>query len=562
MQRLSPSESICASRTLHRNVGITVNQPNVLWISTHDINPHLGTYRGIWPGAEDAITPNLDKLAAEGQRFDQAFTAAPVCGPSRSAIISGRYPTSIGTMHMRSNTVPPPEVALLPELFRRAGYYTTNNAFTDFQMDVPPTTFDDLTPSAHWRNRPAGTPFFSTFHGFATHESMIYLPEKSFEHVVKDVPKADRHDPASVNVPPYYPDSEVFRTSWARYLDLITQMDHWVGDLLAQLEEDGLAESTIVVFWSDHGAGFPGAKRWASEAGVRVPLIVRWPGVLHPGQAHRPPVALMDLAPTMLEMCGLPIPADMDGGAFITRDGLVESPSRYVVSSRDRMDEQRDTSRSIRDERYRYTRHLHPDRSPMQHNAFGDNTASWSELRRLVKREAEQLAAGVVPSLLTPLQRSIVAPTKPIEELYDLIVDPHEEVNVAEDAQHTDALVRLRAALDAWHDDFGDLGVLDEEDLVEEWRPGGHRQVTGPVEVSTDQAGRLVAECSTPGSRIGWTFDPPRAATTYTLYPGTDVELDTRSWQIYTGPIDVARNVYLKAWRIGFIPSAEVEYVA
>ncbi|MGO1200712.1 MAG: sulfatase-like hydrolase/transferase, partial [Dermabacteraceae bacterium] len=156
-----------------------MNRPNILWISTHDINPHLGTYAGIWPGAEQARTPNLDRLAAQGARFDRAYASAPVCAPSRSAIITGCHPTSIGTMHMRSNAVLPEEIRLLPELLREAGYYTTNNWFRDFQTEAPGTAFDDDSSTAHWRGRPEGAPFFAAFHGLITHESQIYLDSEA-----------------------------------------------------------------------------------------------------------------------------------------------------------------------------------------------------------------------------------------------------------------------------------------------------------------------------------------------------------------------------------------------
>src|SRR5690242_7507752 len=119
-------------------------RPNILWITTHDISPDLGCYAGVWPGAEYAHTPNLDRLAAEGARYDHAFATTPVCAPSRSAIITGMFPTAIGTMHMRTKAVPPPEVRCFPEYLRAAGYYCTNAAFTDYQFETPVTVYDDF----------------------------------------------------------------------------------------------------------------------------------------------------------------------------------------------------------------------------------------------------------------------------------------------------------------------------------------------------------------------------------------------------------------------------------
>ena len=273
-------------------------RPNIVWISTHDINPHIGSYHGVWPGAEVAVTPHLDALAAEGVRFDQAFASAPVCAPSRSSIMTGCFPTAIGTHNMRSKAVPPPEVRLLSEYFRQAGYYATNAAFTDFQVEVPGTAYDACGPHAHWRGRPTeDTPFFAAFHGMATHESQLYLDDDTFAAATTDLAEGQRHTPDDVPVPPYHPDGDVYRTAWARYHDLVTVMDGWAGRILAQLDEDGLTRDTIVVFWSDHGAGFPRAKRWASEAGLRVPVVVRWPGRIAAGSVRTDVVHLADLAP-------------------------------------------------------------------------------------------------------------------------------------------------------------------------------------------------------------------------------------------------------------------------
>jgi N-sulfoglucosamine sulfohydrolase len=297
-------------------------RPNILWITTHDINPHLGCYAGVYPGAEHAVTPHLDRLAAEGLRFDNAFASAPICAPSRSAIITGCHPASIGTIHMRSKAVPPAEVRMFTEHFREAGYYVTNNSFTDFQMATPASAFDGCSDTAHWRDRPdPDQPFFATFHGLITHESQIHLDDQAFEEHVPHVRPEDRHDPGEVELPPYYPDTPVFRTAWARYLDLIGEMDHWVGTILQQLEDDGLTESTIVVFWSDHGRGMPRAKRWANDSGLHEPLIIRWPGRIAPGTSTEALVHLMDLSPSMLAAAGLGVPEHMQASPFLDELG-------------------------------------------------------------------------------------------------------------------------------------------------------------------------------------------------------------------------------------------------
>lgn len=540
-----------------------MERPNVLWISTHDINPHLGAYRGVWPGAEYAVTPHLDALAAEGVVYENAFASAPVCAPSRSSIMTGCHPSAIGTLHMRTKAVPPPDVRLFTEYFRAAGYYTTNNVFTDFQVQTPRTAFDDCSETAHWRDRPSPeTPFFSLFHSKITHESQIYLDDDAFAAATSGLSEADRHDPAAAPLPPYYPDTPVFREAWARYSDLVTQMDLWVGDLLRQLEEDGLAESTIVVFWSDHGLGMPRGKRWVHEAGLREPLIVRWPSVLTPGERRTELVHLLDLAPTMLTACGIPVPEHMHGRPVLDQDGRHLDPNRYTFGARDRIDEAMDASLTVRDERFRYIRHAHPDRSPMQHSEYPDRFSTWRELRRLAFEEANQVARGEVRSRLDPVQRALVGPGKPAEELYDVASDPHETVNLAHEPAHEADLARLRLALDAWVEQYGEMWALPEEELHARWRPDGRPQVAEAPELTVDD-GVVVARCATPGASIGWTTDPPGP-----VRPLTDLEVvigapedDGRHWHLYHRPVelDAGARIWFRAWRLGYDAGPEVE---
>ncbi len=539
-----------------------MTRPNVLWISTHDINPHLGCYAGIWPGAGQATTPNLDRLAADGLLFEKAFATAPVCAPARSSIMTGQFTTAIGTMHMRTSAVPPDETVLLPQLFRAAGYHTTNNWFTDFQMEIPNPVFDGCSTTAHWRDRAEDQPFFAMIHLLTTHESQIYHPDEVFLRATAHVPDAARTDPATVQIPPYHPDTEPFRTAWARYLDLICEMDHRVGEILAELDEAGVADETIVVFWSDHGLGLPGGKRWANEVGFREPLIVRWPGRVAPGTAVEHVVSTMDLAPTMLAMCGLPVPDHMHGQVLIDASGTVAADLRpYAYSARDRMDEQLDASRSIRDGRFRYTRHLHPDRPAMSYLAYADHLATWAELRRIVKQEAMQdLPFGRPGSLLTPLQRRVVDIHGVIEELYDIEADPHEEHNLAGDPAYAADLDRLSAALDDWLETVGDLGRIPENDLLERWRPGGVARTTAPV-TATWADGRVTLTCPTPGSIIGWTTlgpDTPLPAPDGLPIAIAGYSDDGRAWRLYTGPFAPPGQVWVKAWRIGYEASPEL----
>lgn len=542
--------------------------PNILWITCHDISPDLGCYTGVWPGAEYARTPNLDRLAAEGARFDNAFAVAPVCAPSRSAIITGMFPTAIGAMHMRSHVVPPPEARCFPEYLRAAGYYCTN-FFTDYQFKTPVTVWDDCSPQAHWRNRPdPQQPFFAVFCGMMTHESQIYTDDEQHRQRTGRLSAEERHNPAAAPLPPYYPDTPAFRQAWARYSDNVTAMDYWAGDLLHQLEEDGLADNTIVVFWSDHGRGFPRAKRWPYESGLHEPLLIRWPGKIAPGTVYADLVYLMDLAPTMLAAAGLPLPAHMHARPLFDADGqfLPENARRVIFGHRDRMDETEDTMRTVRDERFRYIRNYHPDRPYAQHLDYVETMSTWRDLRRLRFEEATLLGQGITPNLLTPAQRRFLATTRPAEELYDLHADPHEINNLADDPRYADTLQRLRHELLHWQQTYGDLGLIPEAELIEQWRPGGAFQLTEPPIVNMT-AGQIAATCATLGASIAWTADPPRERAPESANPMArlggivgDPDTGGRAWRLYSAPFTApsGATLWFRAHRIGFRESADV----
>ena len=255
--------------------------PNFLWIVAEDHGPHHGSYADPY-----ASTPNLDRLAAEGARFTRAFATAPICSPARTAIITGMYPTSIGAHHMRTVAVPPPWVKAFPEWLRAAGYFTTNNAKTDYNFspwlatdvrralrDAPLGVWDQSGRHAHWRNRAPGQPFFSVFNITTTHEGKL-RPDR-FAKVTAGLAPATRHDPAAAPLPPYYLDTPEVRRDVARYYDLVSVLDARVGAILAELEADGLADDTVVFFYGDHGWGLPRGKYWLYDSGLRVPLLVR-----------------------------------------------------------------------------------------------------------------------------------------------------------------------------------------------------------------------------------------------------------------------------------------------
>ena len=522
-------------------------RPNILWVSFEDTNPFYGCY-----GDSVARTPNLDRLAADGCRWPNAFSTAGVCAPARSAVITGMYPTSIGTHHMRTAhtnkhtpEMPTPYSAVVPhyvkcfsEYLRAAGYYCTNNVKTDYQFDPPVTAWDELSTDAHWRNRPdPDQPFFAVFNPTGTHESGMW--ESKDREIT--------FDPGAIELPPYFPDTPKVRESMARMYTNIEESDTILGELLQQLEEDGLADNTIVFHWSDHGP-LPRGKRWPYDSGIRIPMIVRWPEGLEPGSVSDRLVSTVDLGPTVLSLAGVDIPWHMQGQAFLGQEA--EYPREYVFAARDRYDESYDMVRAARDKRFKYIRNCRPDLPYLLWIPYRNRHPILQEMWRL----------HMAGELEGP-QELMFQTRRPVEELYDTLDDPHETNNLADDPDHSAELDRLRCALDDWCEKVGDMGEIPESEMVRQWYPGGVQPDTAsPVMVPICEESP-----GTDGSPEGGTFKGPLllqlhcatqgASIAYTFEEGEDVR-----WLLYTGPLRLPEGkttVRAKAIRIGYKESAE-----
>lgn len=447
--------SLVFGLTLGTFVQAAESRPNILWLSAEDISPHLGCY-----GDPHAITPNLDRLATEGVRFTHAYTTAGVCAPCRSGIITGMYQTSIGTQHMRCDAKLPDSITPFPIFLREAGYFCTNNSKTDYQFSKPSSKeiWNSVGGKSHWRERQdPSQPFFSVFNYTGCHESGI-ASESKYREVTKDLKPEQRQDPNKLELPPYYPDTPVVREDWKRNYEVITAMDAWAGDLLRQLKEDGLADNTIVFFWSDHGVGLPRAKRWLYESGTHIPLIVRTPAGLGsngqgtPGTVDDQLVSSIDFGPTVLNLAGVEIPAYMQGRAFLGSE--LSPPRSFTYGARDRMDERYDIIRSVRDQRYRYIRNYEPLKTWYQYMNTPEQGATMSEIRRLD-------AAGTLPKAAA----LFTGPRKTVEELYDVEADPHEIHNLAGDPAHAARLEAMRKVHLQWVQDTKDTGLIPESEL-------------------------------------------------------------------------------------------------
>jgi uncharacterized sulfatase len=455
------------------------DRPNILWISAEDISATtIGCYGGT------AHTPHLDRFASGGLRFDTAFSAAPVCAPSRSAIITAMMPTTLGSLPMRCKATPPQHVVGFPRLLRDAGYYCTNNAKNDYNLD---RSFDagwnELSGKAHWRNRPDGErPFFAVFNLNVTHESGLF-GDKSAE-VRRNRPPEARRDVADIVVPPYFPDTPGVRQSLARRLELAAGLDTEVRRLLDQLMADGLADDTIVFFWGDHGEGIPHGKRSLTEHGLRVPLLVHVPerfsarATLPDGQEPRGRsdtlVSLMDLGPTVLQLAGIAIPNGMEGRPFL---GPPAAARDVVIAARDRMDTAPGFGRSVRDQRFRYVRNFLPWLDGDDLPPYADGVAITGELRAARK-------AGSLPPGASWFART----SRPVDELYDVTADADEIVTLAADSRHEADLERLRGTLRRWMRETKDTGILPEPILRREAEAAGSEWAIFHPQAAADAA--------------------------------------------------------------------------
>ena len=420
------------------------DKPNIVWIVAEDISPNLGCY-----GDPDAVTPNLDKHAAQSARFTRCFTHAPVCAPSRSGLITGMYPTTMGSHHMRSKLTKTPP--LFPDQLRKSGYFVAWPGKTDFNFDVPKGWVDSV---ADWTKNPDALPkdkpFFAYVNLNVTHESQARATRYQYAKNTARLKPADRHDPAKVKLPPYYPDTWEVRDCVATYHDNITAMDYQVGDILRLLDDRKLSANTVVFFFGDHGWGLSRGKRWPYDSGTRAPLLVRWPDKIKPG-VREDLVAFIDFAPTVLKIAGADVPAHMQG-----QDIFGGKKREYAFSARDRMDETFDRIRAVRSERYRYVRNFHPELPYFQWLNYMDEMPVMRAWRRLA-----------FDGKLNATQMLFMSRTKPKEELYDLTADPHEIKNLAESPAHQDVLKEHRAALDKWVLDTKDLGEVPEKELIQ-----------------------------------------------------------------------------------------------
>lgn len=455
--------SVVAHAPVGGGVAVDRDQnPNILWIIAEDMGPDLGVY-----STAEARTPNIDGVANKGMVFERAFTTAPICSISRSALFTGMYATSIGAHQHRTprerKTSLPDGVRLLMDRFRDAGYYTA--LVKDIADEPADVEWIEGAAKKDWNFSYEGQPYDGdSLDGLVSNQPFFAQIQFHETHRGKGWDEA-RHkipspaDPNKIALPPYYPDHPVARRDWAEYLNNVMLFDRKVGYVLDRIEEIGLSDNTIVFIFADHGRAMPRAKQWLYDSGLQIPLIVYVPKGLPlpkgftPGARSQRLVSGIDLPATALAFAGVERGANMQGRPFL---GTAAQPRKYVFSARDRADETVDQIRAVRDSRFLYIRNFMPERPYSQLNRYKEKNYP---ILRLMFRLHNKGLLSATPSLF-------MADRRPEEELYDTIKDPYNVVNLALDPAYGDELKKYRAVLEVWRDETNDHGLTPEPSEV------------------------------------------------------------------------------------------------
>ena len=507
-------------------------RPNIIWLVAEDQSP------GFFPmyGDSTISLPNIESISLDGVVFDNAFSPVPVCAPARSAIITGMYPTTLGTHNMRTynaystenqpeigipsySPIVPDGVKMFTEYLRKEGYYCTNNAKEDYNFKAPESAWDESSKDAHWRNRPKDAPFFSVFNFNVCHESGIWRQGKEELYV----------SPDSVKVPPYFPDNEVIRHDLAVNYSNLKRLDNQIGEIIDQLKEDGLYENSIIFFYGDHGGPFPRHKRALYDTGLKVPLVIKFQDNLKKGTYDDRLISFVDFAPTLLSWAGIAPPKVMQGKAQFGMYADSEK-SKYILASSDRFDEMYDKLRAVRSKRFKYIRNYNADIS----NALAVN---YREQMPMMQNMMALEASGKLDSIPSLWFRT----PKPEEELYDLQNDPFELVNLSGQINFQDTLVQFRRTLDRWIEETNDKGRIPEKELISNWLPNGKQPKLKPLQME-ERDNRI--------NLISGRYD----ATIIWKEPGD------KTWHIYSKPLDNKLAFAAKAVRIGYEDSDELLY--
>lgn len=401
-------------------------RPNIIWLIAEDLSPDIRCY-----GEKNVYTPHIDKLAGEGMMFTNAFSSASVSSPSRSAFVTGMYQTSLlgANCHrpLPANMVPLPDgVQTLFDTFYDEGYYVDYNGKQDFNFKFPIKGLKDRD----WNERKEGQPFFIVLQSYHTHRPFRRDPSRPI-------------DPEKVEVPPCYPDHPLTRRDWANYLEDVQLLDKWVGEQIKELEQKGMLDNTLVVFFGDHGRPHVRGKQFLYEEGTKVPLVMKWFG-----KGNRKEIrgvtgrltSLIDLAPTMMRIANITIPTYIQG-----KDAFSEGTHDFIVMARDRCGEASDNIRAIRTDKYHFIKNGLTGTPWMQFSAYKQNGYPVYTLMKVMHRKG----------MLTPEQEQFMASERPEFELYEVGNDPFQLNNIA--AENPDIVLHFNDKLKQWQRETNDI---------------------------------------------------------------------------------------------------------
>ncbi|MGB3145109.1 MAG: sulfatase [Maribacter sp.] len=502
--------------------------PNIIWLVAEDQSPDW------FPMYGDSIQslPNLEMLTNDGVMFTNAVAPVPVCAPARSAIITGMYPTTLGTHNMRTynayakgeneptigipsySPIVPEGVKMFTEYLRKKGYYTSNGPKEDYNFEKTDGAWDDSSKNHHWCNRSPDQPFFSVFNFSVCHESQVWARTNDSLFV----------KPSDVNVPPYFPDNEIVGHDLAVNYSNLKRLDNQIGEILEQLKKDGLYENSYIFFYGDHGGPFPRYKRALYDTGLKVPMIIKFPEEDMSGTTDDRMFSFIDLAPTVLSIAGIEPPKVMQGTAQFGKFEAKKKPG-ITFHSADRFDAIYDRLRAVRSKQFKYIRNFDTEKSRALPVAYREQMGIMQSLRELdsAKKLNESQAVWMLPN-------------KPTEEFYDLKEDPEELHNLAMNPVYEDSISRYRKLLDQWIKETKDLGEIEEQVLLQNWLIAGKQP----------KLKNLVLSDSEKGIQL--------------MHPMTDATIVWRShkdsvWTIYAGPLSKDISFEAKAERIGYADS-------
>ncbi len=438
----------------------TPPSPNIVWIISEDNSKHY--LKHFDPGG--ASTPTIESMAAHGITFDRAFSNAPVCSVARTTLFTGCYAPRIGTSfhrpHRKMNL--PAGLKPMPAYLKDAGYYTTNQSKEDYNINGGRTAWNESSKTASWKNRPSpDLPFFHVQTLKQSHESSLHFDEASMS-------SKPAHDPQTVSLQPYFPETSLFRYTRAKYHDHIQTIDRKVAEVLKELEDEGLLENTFVFYFGDHGGVLPRSKGYLYESGLHVPLVIRIPDQFADRVGRQLNtrtngfVEFVDFGPTVLELAGVALPHGIDGGIdgqpFLGSavDAISVDQREETVGYADRMDEKYDLVRSLRKGKWKYIRHFEAYYPEGMQNNYRYRMLAYQQWRTMY-----------LGGELDSLQAAFFEP-KPVEALYDLEVDPHEVHNLADSPEHRTHLLQLRRRLTERLTSMPDLSFIPEAFLIDE----------------------------------------------------------------------------------------------